>query len=137
MKTRRWLEPSTIQGRQEYRDLRKELREARSKKHRQELTAKLDSLYGRTNSESGTPKPLPPAKPSNKDLRDLADRVKRRSPEMLLSASDIQAVSEMDLARASTEWYKTIQTQWPEVGGTQKHFRRPTLNPVCEVPQIF
>ena len=31
MKTRRWLEPSTIQGRQEYRDLRKELREARSR----------------------------------------------------------------------------------------------------------
>jgi hypothetical protein len=54
MARRRWLEPSTIQGRQEYRSLRKELRDAGSKKRRQELIAKLDSFYRRNNSEPGT-----------------------------------------------------------------------------------
>ncbi len=116
MANRRWLEPSTIQGRQEYRSLRKELRDAGSKKRRQELTAKLDSLYGCGGSELGTPKPLPPAKPSNKDLQDLVDRVKSRPSAMLLSATDIQTVSEMELSKASSEWYAVIQSQWPETG---------------------
>ena len=116
MANRRWLEPSTIQGRQEYRSLRKELRDAGSKKRRQELTAKLDSLYGRGDSEPGTPKPLPPVKPSNKDLQDLVARVKSRPSEMLLSATDIQTVSEMEYSAVRSEWYKVIQTQWPETG---------------------
>jgi len=113
---RRWLEPSTAQGRQEYRSLRKELRDAGSKKRRQELIAKLDSLYGRGDSEPGTPIPLPPAKPGNKDLQDLVDRVKSRPSEMLLSATDIQTVSDMELPAASSEWYAVIQSQWPETG---------------------
>jgi hypothetical protein len=35
---------------------------------------------------------------------------------MLLSATDIQAVSEMELSKASFEWYSVIQSQWPETG---------------------
>src|SRR5438552_2296958 len=128
MANRRWLEPSTIQGRQEYRSLRKELRDAGSKKRRQEVTAKLDSLYGRAGSEPGTSIPLPPAKPGNKDLQDLVDRVKSRPSEMLLSATDIQTVSEMELSKASSEWYGLIQSPWPEVGFERNMQRGWLLN---------
>jgi hypothetical protein len=140
MANRRWLEPSTIQGRQEYRKLRKDLRNAGSKKRQQELTAELDSLYGRGDSEPGTLEKksilskTPPAKPSNKDLQDLVDRVKARPGEMLLSATDIQTVSAMDRSDVTSEWYKLAQSHWPEVGfermmqrGWLINWRRDTL----------
>src|SRR5438552_16780162 len=110
MANRRWLEPSTIQGRQEYRSLRKELRDAGSKKRRQELTAKLDSLYGRGGSELGFGSPVQgeDSKPTTADNLALCARVEAarktaavsRSSGMLLSATDIQAVSDMELSKA-------------------------------------
>jgi len=54
MATRRWLEPSTVVARVEYRELRKELKRAGSKKRRDELIAKLDALYARGSAAATT-----------------------------------------------------------------------------------
>jgi hypothetical protein len=59
-KQRRWQEPSTVIARVEYRELRKELKRAGSKKRRDELIAKLDALYARSTDVALAKEPSPP-----------------------------------------------------------------------------
>jgi hypothetical protein len=72
----RWIEPPGRAEREEYRALRRELKNSRTLKARRlEIETRLDEIAATSLSASGTPSGLPPAKPTTKDLLALCDRV--------------------------------------------------------------
>ena len=66
----RWTEPGDREAREEYRALRKELKNPRTKARRLEIEARLDEI-----ASNGSPAPNEDSKPSTKDLLNLCDRV--------------------------------------------------------------
>jgi hypothetical protein len=120
----RWTQPTEREPREEYYALRQELKKsALTKFRRTEIETRLDELalnpnFKGTLQEKSILSAVPPAKPPivRHMVDELAARVKQRPSEMLLRAADIDAVRSMDLRAARSEWYKVIQSQWPEKG---------------------
>jgi hypothetical protein len=89
-KQRRWQEPSTVVARIEYRELRKELKRAGSKKRRDELIAKLDALYVRGTDGS----------PASTSLEKVGSSLPDGSPaeESILRPGTPDSASSVDAA---------------------------------------
>jgi len=126
--------PSTDAERKRAAELRKLIRDSRtSRADRERYRLELDEVSPPLNPAdlvapkilSGSPARNEDSKPLTRDLLALCDRVEARrageesillpSPPAL-SAADIQTVREMDLKEASAEWYRLVQSQWPEKG---------------------
>jgi hypothetical protein len=122
------MRPSTEEDRKLASDLRRIIASSRSSKAEKEAAAReLDTVAPpRPKGAFGSPAKNEDSKPLTRDLLALCDRVEARragdesillpSPPALLSATDIQTVREMDLKEASAEWYRLVQSQWPEKG---------------------
>src|SRR6266566_9385949 len=89
----RWTEPGDREAREEYRALRKELKNPRTKARRLEIEARLDEMAPNPEYQ-GTPSSEPPAPPTKDWKEALIDRVESArangsSPDEAASSTSI------------------------------------------------
>ena len=125
----RRIKPSTVEGRRRQAELGQIISSPRtSKSEREAALEELNTLA--PIAGSGSLLADEDSKPSKRDLDALVERAEARrageesillpSPPALLSAADIRAVSGMDLRSATAEWYRLVQSQWPEVASSER-----------------